>query len=226
MSAITVAVVIPTLNEEEALRRHLPTVIDLADEVVISDGGSTDSTPLVASELGAPLVSGSRGRGPQMNRGVLATRADVLLFLHADTQLPPGALEAVRSEVERGRIGGGFLARFDDDRPLLRLSSKLVEIRTRLTRIPLGDQAQFATRSAFNQLGGFRDWPILEDLDFIRRLKRQGAIGIIPRPVTTSARRYVQNGVLKTIANNWWIWTLFFLGVPPERLVRRYRDTR
>ena len=122
--------------------------------------------------------------------------------------------------------GGGFLAVFDDRRPLLRLGSNLVNLRTRLTHLPLGDQAQFATQRAFQELGGFRDWPILEDLDFMRRLKDHGPTAVIHRPVITSARRYVQNGIFKTIANNWWIWFLYSLGAAPDKLERRYRDIR
>jgi len=99
-------------------------------------------------------------------------------------------------------------------------------VRTRLSRLPLGDQAQFVTRKAFQELDGFREWPILEDLDFMRRLKRYGSIAVIRQPVTTSARRYVQNGIFKTIATNWWIWVLYILGVAPDKLARLYREVR
>jgi len=223
---MTVAVVIPTLNEEETLRRYLPEVSRQADEMIVSDGGSTDDTTRVAKQLGASVVTGARGRGPQMNLGAQAAQAHVLLFLHADTRLPEDGVERVRQEVGRGMNGGGFLADFDDSRPVMRWGSKLVNLRTRLTRLPLGDQAQFVTRPVFQQLGGFRDWPILEDLDFMRRLKAHGPTSVIRQPVITSARRYVQNGVLKTIVNNWWIWFLFLLGVAPEKLDRRYRQVR
>lgn len=226
MPAISIAVVVPTLNEEESLRSHLPDVVRQADEIVIADGGSTDATTTVAQQLGARVITGARGRGSQMNLGASATRSSVLLFLHADTRLPEGGLEMVRGEVQSGRIGGGFLAEFDSRRSLMRLGSKLVNLRTRCSRLPLGDQAQFATRQAFEELGGFRDWPILEDLDFMRRLKRRGPTAVIHRPVITSARRYLEGGVFRTIANNWKIWFLFLLGVAPERLGRRYRDVR
>ena len=226
MPAITVAVVIPTLNEEVTLRRYLPGVAQQADEVVVSDAGSTDDTTGFAEQAGALVVTGARGRGPQMNLGGQMARSQVLLFLHADTRLPDGGIELVRRQAQNGKIGGGFLAEFDDPRPVMQLGSKLVNLRTRLTSLPLGDQAQFVTRQAFQELGGFRDWPILEDLDFMRRLKRLGPTSVIRQPVTTSARRYVQNGIIKTIANNWWIWFLYFLGVSPEKLQRRYREVR
>ena len=226
MPAISVAVVVPTLNEEEAIQRYLPRLVGQADEVLVSDGGSSDSTTALAEQLGARVITGARGRGAQMNLGAQAARSQILLFLHADTRLPEGALESVKTAVQSGKIGGGFLADFDDPRPLMRLGSALVNLRTRWSRIPLGDQAQFATRQAFTELGGFRDWPILEDLEFMRRLKDHGPITVIRQPVVTSARRYVQNGVFRTIANNWSIWALFFLGVSPEKLERRYREIR
>lgn len=226
MPANTVAVVIPTLNEENSLRRHLPAVIDVADEVVVADGGSRDATTQIATELGARVVTGRAGRGPQMNQGARASQSDVLLFLHADSTLPEGAIDKVLFQVKEGCEGGGFVVRFDDTSRIFRLGSKLVNTRTRVTRIPLGDQGQFVTRTVFEDLGGFQDWPILEDLDFARRLKRRGAVGIIEVPIVTSARRYSQNGISRTIANNWWIWFLFLLGVSPAKLAQRYRDVR
>lgn len=218
-----VAVVVPTLDEEETLRRHLPPIIGLADEIVVSDGGSRDGTVEVARELGVQIVSGPPGRGSQLNRGARETTAEVLLFLHADTLLPPGAIDAVRKAVDAGKVGGGFLVRFDDPRPIYRFGTRMVARRTRLTRSPLGDQAQFATREVFEGLGGFHDWPILEDLDFIRRLKRVGALEIVPQEVVTSSRRYVEGGPVRTVVLNWLIWVLYFSGVSPQRLSRLYK---
>jgi rSAM/selenodomain-associated transferase 2 len=226
LTTISVAVVVPTLNEQEALRQNLPDLAQDADEIIVSDGGSTDSTLITAEQFGAKVVTGAHGRGPQLNRGALAVESEVILFLHADTRLPERGIERVRQAVIRGKDGGGFLAVFDDRRPLLRLGSTLVNVRTRLSRLPLGDQAQFVTRQAFQDLGGFRDWPILEDLDFMRRLKKYGSTTVIRQPVTTSARRYVQNGIFKTIATNWWIWVLYLLGVAPDKLARLYREVR
>jgi rSAM/selenodomain-associated transferase 2 len=222
----SVAILIPALDEEESLRRHLPAALAAADEVVVSDGGSRDASARLARELGARLVCGPASRGGQLNRAAAAATADVLLFLHADTVLPTGALDAVRAAVAAGAQGGGFLLRFDSERPLMRLGGRLVGLRTRLTRAPLGDQAQFVTREAFDELGGFREWPILEDLDLIRRLRRRGRIAILPLRVVTSARRYETGGVLRTVARNWWIWALYACGVSPHRLARLYRPIR
>ena len=226
MRRASIAILIPALDEEDNLRRLLPDVVAAADEVVVADGGSRDRTTEVARELGARVVTGAPGRGRQLHRAAEASRADVLLFLHADTRLPPDALDRVRRAVAAGAPGGGFLVRFDSHRPIMALGSRLVNLRTRWTRAPLGDQAQFVTRSAYLALGGYRDWPILEDLDFIRRLKRLGRIAIVPVPVVTSARRYESGGVLRTVAINWLIWTLYWLGVPPERIAGLYRNIR
>lgn len=225
-SSMRLAIVVPTLNEEGVLERTLPAALTAADEVVVSDGGSSDGTVAVAQGLGVRVVRGPAGRGGQLNRGAEATDADVLLFLHADTELPPGAADAVRQAIAAGAVGGGFLVRFDDQRPHLRLGGRLINLRTRWVRLPLGDQAQFVTRAAFRELGGFRDWPILEDLDFALRLKRTKRSTLIPLPVTTAARRFVEQGAVRTVATNWLIWLLFLVGVSPHRLARLYRHIR
>ncbi len=221
------AIVVPTLNEADTLGRNLPAALAVAEEVVVSDGGSDDGTVEVARRLGARVVSGPPGRGGQLNRGAAATAAaDVLIFLHADTTLPPGGAEAVREAVARGANGGAFRVRFDVNRPTQRLGAWLINQRTRALNLPLGDQAQFATNEVFKRLGGFRDWPILEDLDFAIRLRRLGGMALIEEPVTTGARRFLEQGAPRTVAINWLIWILYFLGVPPRRLARFYRHIR
>lgn len=223
------AIVIPTLDEEGALRRNLPLAQAHADEVVVSDGGSSDRTIEVARELGARAVSGPACRGAQLNRGAEETDADVLLFLHADTVLPRDAGRRVREAVAAGAPGGAFLIRFDGDGFVYRLGGRVVNLRTQLAFTPLGDQAQFVTRAAFRELGGFREWPILEDLDFAKRMRRRWGrrrLAVIEEPVVTSARRFEKQGPARTVARNWLIWVLFALGASPQRLARLYRDVR
>jgi rSAM/selenodomain-associated transferase 2 len=223
------AIVVPTLNEEDTLRRYLSAALAVADEVIVSDGGSADATVTVARSLGARVVMGPPGRGVQLNRGASAAiegKADILLFLHADTTLPPGGGEAVRAAVARGAPGGAFFLRFDADRPMQRLGSWLVNRRTRWLRVPLGDQAQWATRETFEKLGGFPDWPLLEDIDLMRRLRRLPGFTIIEEPVVTGARRFLELGSVRTVAINWLIWLLFLCGVSPHRLARLYRQIR
>jgi rSAM/selenodomain-associated transferase 2 len=224
--ALRLSIVVPTLNEEVWVGHLLAGARAQADELIVTDGGSTDRTVEVARRLGARVVAGPPGRGGQLNRGAAAAGGDVLLFLHADTRLPAGAALAVLAAVAGGAVGGGFRVRFDDRRPLMRFGGFLATLRTRLTRLPLGDQAQFVTRETFERLGGYRDWPILEDLDFARRLKRAGRVAILAQPVTTAARRFNARGALATVARNWLIWLLFSLGAEPRRLARLYRDVR
>jgi rSAM/selenodomain-associated transferase 2 len=223
------AIVVPTLDEEEGVRRYLPAALAAADEVIVSDGGSRDGTVEAARRLGARVVSGPPGRGGQLNRGAaaaMAADADILLFLHADTTLPPDGVSKIREAVARGAPGGAFLLRFDVDRPMQRLGERLINWRTRRFRVPLGDQAHFATRETFERLGGYRDWPILEDLDFVLRLRRLPGMALIASPVTTGARRFVEQGAVRTVAINWLIWLLFLCGVSPHRLARLYRQIR
>lgn len=216
------AIVVPALDEEEALRAHLPGALAAADEVVVSDGGSRDATRDVAAALGAAVVRGASGRGAQLNRGAAACDAELLLFLHADTSLPPGAADLVRSAVAEGHDGGAFAVRFTPGTLPYLIGGTIASARSRLTRLSLGDQAQFVTRPVFERLGGYREWPILEDLDFARRLRRHGRVTILPAAVTTSGRRFESQGIARTLATNWLIWLLYVAGVPPRRLARLY----
>ena len=217
---------VPALDEESTLATTLPILLEQADEVILSDGGSTDRTVEIACAAGVRVVTGPAGRGQQMNRGAKTSRAEVLLFVHADTHLPGGAVERVREAISEGACGGGFYVEWKAERPVLRLGGRLTNLRTRLTRCPLGDQAQFCRADSFQELGGFRDWPILEDLDFARRLKRHGRVALLEPAVTPSVRRYQTQGVTRTIATNWLIWLLYFVGVSPERLGRLYTHVR
>ncbi|MEM7588476.1 MAG: TIGR04283 family arsenosugar biosynthesis glycosyltransferase, partial [Acidobacteriota bacterium] len=220
------SLVIPTLDEERWLPECLTRALEIADEVCVSDGGSRDATVEIARSLGVPVVNGMLGRGAQLNRGARSTSCEALAFLHADTRLPPNAAELIQQALDGGALGGGFLLRFEPAQGALRHAHRLTTLRTRLSGWPLGDQMQFVRRDVFEALGGFREWPILEDIDFIRRLRRRGQVAIIDQPVTTSARRFERHGVLRTSATNYLIWLLYFAGVPPSKLARLYRNIR
>ena len=211
-----VSVIIPTLNEEA----HIGATIDTAfaagaAEVLVCDGGSSDATVAIARERGARVVSGERRRARQLNRGAAEAAHEWLLFLHADTLLPPGACEAVaRSNADFG----GFLIRFIEPGWRLRYVAFMVNLRTRLTRAPWGDQGHFARRAAFP---GYPDFPIMEDYELARRMRRRAAI--LPLRVRTSGRRFLKKGVIRTSVINWWIVFAYHCGVSPERLARWYR---
>jgi rSAM/selenodomain-associated transferase 2 len=227
-----VSIVIPALDEERAIGAVLSAALAQADDVVVSDGGSRDRTVEIAREMGARVVAGPRGRGLQLNRGAAAASEagrepeDILLFLHADTALPEGGVELVRQAIAAGAVGGAFEIRFDGRGWVYRLGERIASLRSRWSRLALGDQAQFVRRERFEDLGGFRDWPLLEDLDFMLRLRETGRIAILRRPVVTSARRFAARGPLRTVLGNWWIWTQFVRGVPPRELAARYLDVR
>lgn len=235
VGAMRLDAVIPTLDEEDQLARHLALVQSVADRVVVSDGGSADATRKVAEEHGVDVVEGSPGRGAQIVRGVewLLAEGDaaddvrdgsrVLIVVHADVRLPPTAREDILRALEGGAVGGGFRLVYDSPRPVYRLAERLIDLRSRWTRCPLGDQAQFVRLDVWRRLGGMKTWPVLEDLDFARRLKRVGPVARIDSPVTASARRFEEMGLLRTVAVDWSIWALYFLGVSPERLARLYR---
>ena len=220
------SIIVPTLNEELVLAATLDHLLAVSRDIIVSDGGSSDRTGEIAAEYPVTWVQGERGRGVQLNRGAHAAGGDVLLFLHADTGLPEGAAELIANAIEAGAVGGGFEVRFDSDRRLMALGSKLVNLRTRRTHIPLGDQGQFVRRQTFVEIGGFREWPILEDLDLMRRLNRAGQVAVLDSPVVTSDRRFAQRGILRTLSTNYLIWGLYVLGVDPARLAHLYRHVR
>ncbi len=221
------SIIIPTLEEEAVLADTIDHALDLGDEVCVSDGGSTDRSLEIARNLGVRTVEGAAGRGGQLNRGARATSGEVLLFLHADSRLRRNSRELIQAAIDAGAVGGGFHVRYDHgSRWLTGLGNRLIRWRTSMTGSPLGDQCQFLTREAFETLGGFQDWPILEDLDLIRRLKKLGPTVVLDAPVSTSARRFESQGILRTVAGNWLIWILFLVGVSPQRLARLYRQIR
>ena len=163
-----------------------------------------------------------------MNAGAAAASGDVVLFLHADTVLPAGALAAIRGAVADDTvIGGGFLKRYDGGGRLLRLCGlALNHVRTRWWKAMVGTQAMFLRREVFRELGGYRDWPLLEDVDLSDRMRRRGQVVVLPLHVIASSRRYLQRGALRQILVNGLVLVLFRLGVGPDRLVRLYQGLR
>jgi len=225
---VTVSVIIPALNEEgriaETLRRARQAG---ADEIIVVDGGSADGTRRSARPLADAVVSAPRGRAVQMNAGASCATGDILLFLHADTLLPAGAVEAVRWACRSPAIiGGRFDVELAPSTPLLRLTALLMNWRSRISRIATGDQGIFVRRAIFERLGGYADLPLMEDIDLSRRLKRSGRLACLPQRVTTSARRWQTHGVIKTILLMWTLRALYWLGVAPVRLRRLYDDAR
>lgn len=222
--SMSLSIVIPTLNEEVVLGSTLESVRRSApgSEVIVSDGGSHDGTLAVAGSFpGVRTLGAPRGRGPQMNAGAAVATGDVLLFLHADTHLPPDAGTLVASALEDPRVvGGSFFLGFDSAHPILRLSS--IASRLNVGWATYGDQALFLRRSVFEKVGGFAPVPLFEDVELQRRVRRVGRCVKIQRPVTSSARRFVRVGVVRQQLRNALLVLAYHLGVPPTRLAAWY----
>jgi rSAM/selenodomain-associated transferase 2 len=223
-SALSLAVVIPSLNEADRIEAAIASAWEAgADEVVVADGGSTDGTRERAAAV-ARVVLSPRGRAAQMNAGAAATTSDVVLFLHADSRLPGGTAALIRGVLEDPLVGAGaFRMRFNAPGLYFRFITTLAHARAWWWGITLGDQAIFARRDLFARLRGYREFPILEDLDFADRARRAARFRILKAEVLTSARRWQQKGRLRTSLSNWAILFLYRLGAPPGWLGRLYR---
>jgi rSAM/selenodomain-associated transferase 2 len=225
---VRLSVIVPTLEEAAGLRPVLERIRSSAvHELIVADGGSADATRAVAATLADRVLIAARGRAEQMNAGAAAATGDVLLFVHADTLLPRRYDACIAAALAaRDVIGGRFDVRLDGPSRLLPLVAAAMNARSRLTRIATGDQALFVRRGVFEALGGYPRIPLFEDVRFSAALKRVGRLACVREPVTTSARRWEQRGVVRTIVLMWGIRLAFALGVSPERLHRLYHDVR
>lgn len=223
-----ISVIIPTLNEENTISLALDALSRLSpDEIIVVDGGSKDHTRKTAAERQSIVISSPRGRAQQMNRGARAAKGDVLLFLHADTLLPSSAVSDIRSALEDPRyVGGRFDIKLDKEGWIYRIIGDLISLRSRVTKIATGDQAIFVRRKVFEDIGGFPDIPIMEDIALSRMLKKKGKVACLKSRVVTSARRWEVEGVWRTVFKMWMLRLLFLAGMSPVRLERFYADTR
>lgn len=219
-----ISIVIPTLNEAPYLDRALAPLRGAPDiETIVVDGGSHDGTDVLAAEHGANLVRSSPGRAQQLNAGARTAAGEILLFLHADTQLPAGFDGHVRQTlVLPNVVAGAFRLRIDGSRRAFRLIEWAVNLRSRYLRMPYGDQAIFLRTSTFHQLGGFPELAVMEDFELVRRLRRLGKVALVAAPATTSARRWEQLGFWRTTWINQQVILGYHLGVPQQTLSRWY----
>jgi len=227
LSGENISVVIPTLNEAPHIASRISELRGVSGiEVVVVDGGSADGTLDRALAAGARAYSSPPGRGRQMNLGAAKAQSPILLFLHADTRLPQGFAEAVRRTLAmEGVVAGAFELRIECAGRGLRLIERLANARSRRLQMPYGDQALFLTAEAFGQSGGFPEIPLMEDFNFVRRLRRRGRIAIVPMPVTTSARRWMKRGIFRQTLLNQMLICGCLLGVSPDRLALWYGRT-
>jgi rSAM/selenodomain-associated transferase 2 len=224
-----ISVIMPVLNEEKSIAATLAALLALAPhEMIVVDGGSSDRTRQIAGQFPVKIISSERGRARQMNRGAHEASGEVLLFLHADTRLPPTALDDITSALaaDPRYLGGRFDVQLDGSHWLLPLVGLMISYRSRLSKVSTGDQGLFVRRETFQHMGGFQEILLMEDIAFCQALKRLGSVACLRSRVVTSGRRWEADGVWRTIFRMWALKLLYFAGVPPARLKQFYADTR
>jgi len=224
----TLSIVLPVFKEAEKINEliaHLRQQAHGDVEIIIVDGDDAGSTINEVTDLKALKLTASRGRACQMNAGAMSARGEIILFLHADTLLPRKAFALIRAALtKKGVVAGAFDLGFESERRIFAITELYVALRTRLTRVPFGDQAIFIKRDYFERIGGYRDIPLMEDVELMKRIRKRGdTITIIPHKVRTSPRRYERDGVLYCTFRNLALQILYAWGIPPEQLMKWYR---
>lgn len=220
-----ISVIIPALGEGE----HLALLVQFLQmasgaEVIAAVPDGDEATAAIAAHAGARVVRGAAGRGQQLIAGAAAATGDILLFCHADTMLPAGWDAAVRAALAAsGVVGGAFRLRIGAPGAAYRVIEKMANLRTRWARMPYGDQAFFTTRAVYDAAGGFAPLPLMEDVDFIRRLRRRGRLALLEGEAISSARRWDREGPFYGTVRNWTLMTCYLLGVSPVTLANFYR---
>jgi rSAM/selenodomain-associated transferase 2 len=224
-----ISVVIPTLNEATTIAGLLRRLTDQGiDEVIVVDAASWDGTAQWARSEGVLVIDSPRGRGAQQNRGAAAASGDVLVFLHADCRLDDGAIAALRRFLGRHpRVAAGcFRMRVEAGHPLYRCIELAAHLRAGLGGVPYGDQGLFVRRRLFDQMGGFPEVPLMEDVGLAMRLRRHGRLAVVPARIFVSPRRWVQHGILGQTLRNCTLTVASAVGVPASTLARFYPHVR
>jgi rSAM/selenodomain-associated transferase 2 len=226
MAMIRLSVVVPVLNDEAVLRttlERLQPVRASGHEVIVVDGGSDDASTGVAQALADQVLVAARGRATQMNAGAAVATGDVLLFLHADSWLPPAPVDAIAHALSIGARWGRFDVTIAGRPPILKVVACMMNVRSRLTGIATGDQGIFVDRATFFEAGGYRSIDLFEDIELSRVLKRRFGRPACLRPrIITSGRRWERHGPWRTILAMWRLRLAYALGADPARLARRY----
>lgn len=223
-----ISIIIPVLNEASNITNAIASTQPSDNiEIIIVDGGSYDGTLENVKDNNIKVITTSPGRARQMNAGAMLARGDILLFLHADTRLPPGFDIMVRTALQNPKtVAGAFALKIDAPLWSLRLVELGVNWRSRFLQMPYGDQAIFVTKKIFDKMGGFPEIPIMEDFELMRRLNKISNISIISVPVITSARRWLTKGVVRTTLTNQIAIIAYLLGVSPQRILYWYRGQK
>lgn len=220
-----ISVIIPVYNDAENLDQLLGRLMRMSEvgERIVADGGSGDDPESIANKWGASFVSSERGRGVQLNRGAAASKGEILWFLHADVEPPSQASVSILEKLENTQvIGGAFRFRLMETRWYGPPLAFFINLRSRLLRLPYGDQGYFIRRNIFEKIGGFPDTPIMEDVGFMDRIRGQGEFVILNASVAVSSRRWDREGFIHRTLRNWRVFIRFRLGASAETLVKDY----
>jgi len=223
------SIIIPVLNEADQIKPSLLKLQDIRNrgvEIIVVDGGSTDASVQLAKPLADRVLEAgenvSTHRARQMNAGAQHATGRILLFLHIDTLLPDQAYQLILGAMELPHVWGRFDVKLSGDHFLFRLIELMMNLRSGLTGIATGDQGIFVTRNAFDQVNGFPDYPLMEDVEISKRLRKLAFPICLKARATTSSRRWESNGIVRTIVQMWWLRFLYFLGTHPRVLVKQY----
>ena len=222
-----ISIIIPTYNEADQIDQTIKRVQELTagedNEIIITDGGSVDETIIIATACGAKVImSEHKGRAAQMNAGALVAAGEILYFLHADSIPPKGFIPKILKEYRSGAVSGCFRLAFDHSHWFLKANAWFT--RFDINAVRFGDQSLFVTKEVFKKCGGFReDLLVMEDQEIIHRIKNHGKFIVMNDTVTTSARKYIDNGVYRMQGIFYRIWALYYLGYSQERLLKLYR---
>ena len=225
---LKISIIIPTLNEARCLGETLEQIQKLSPhEIIISDGGSDDNTLKIAAKFTQNVIKGPTGRALQLNAGAQAATGDLLLFLHADSYIKLASYKKMLYAMKNPEvIGGAFSLLIDSNRMALQIINQFANLRSKYLGRAYGDQAFFVKKQVFQEMEGFTEFPICEDLDFYKRLKIMGSVVLLKEEVLTSSRRWANEGIWFTTIRNILIATLFELGFPPRILTKWYQTIR
>ena len=227
-SEVTISIIIPVLNEREGVIKVVDYLRKIKGgcpiEIIVVDGDKKGSTIQYIHDKDVIAIKSQRGRAIQMNNGAKRACGDVLLFLHADTFIPHNAFEHIIAVMRTEKyVGGAFDLGFVSKKWVFKLIASVASLRSRITRIPFGDQTIFIKRNYFEKIGGYTNIPFMEDIELMQRIKKRGdKIHIIPAKVITSTRKWEEDGTLFTMLRNWLLQFFYLAGVSPKKLVRYY----
>lgn len=228
VSDMKISVIIPVLGEEKSINKILDSIksvsADTPYETIVVDGDSSGSTITRIADSSILKMTAPRGRALQMNAGAAIASGDILLFLHADTLLPPQAFPKIIAAVfDKHFIGGAFDLKLENRKWIFRAIGCAASLKHRLTRVPYGDQAIFILKSYFEKIGGYPAIPLMEDVELMKRVKQSGGrIKILRETVITSSRKWEADGIIYTVTRNWIIQALYLFGVPADKLEKYY----